>query len=115
MDGGGEILGPRFEQSEIGFIRDRSGLQVLVSAPNLTDEYRGARLYNFDHPVREIAGGNGLEESGIGKDVFRLPKCADRVFAMGGVDRSVASDAGIDHGQQGSWYLNELHTPRTSC
>ena len=44
-----------------------------------------AYLDHFGHSVRELAGGEGLKESGIDKDVFGLPERAGQVFAMGGV------------------------------
>jgi len=61
--------------------------------------YRGGYLDHFGHSIGEFARREGLEESGIDKDVFGLPECADQVFAVGGIDRGFASDAGIDHGQ----------------
>ena len=61
--------------------------------------YRGAYLDHFGHSIGELACREGLEEGGIDKDVFGLPECADQIFAVGGIDRGFASDAGIDHGQ----------------
>jgi len=88
---------------------------MLVSATNPRGTYRGAYLDHFGHSIGELAGGEGLEESGIYKDVFGLPECADQVFAVGGIDRGFSSDTGIDHGQQGGWYLYEFDASHTIC
>ena len=64
----------------------------------LMGTYRGAYLDHLGHSIGEFAWREGLEESGINKDVLWLPECADQVFAMGGIDRGLASDAGIYHG-----------------
>ena len=54
-------------------------------------------LDDFCHAIGELAGGQGLKESGINKDEFGLPERPDQIFAVGGVDRGFTPDARIDH------------------
>jgi hypothetical protein len=71
-------------------------------------------LHNLGHTIRELPRRESLKEGSIDEDVFRLPKRANQVFAVGRIDSSLASDARIDHGEQGSRDLAKLDTSHTA-
>lgn len=72
-----------------------------------------AHLDDFGHAVGEFALRKSFEERGVDKDVFWLPEGSDEVLSMWGIDGCLSADAGVDHGQQSGWDLNEADTTHT--
>ena len=60
-------------------------------------------------PAVNSCGGQGLERRQIAQHGRRLMERADQVLARLGVDRGLAADGGIDHGQQGGRHVDHPH------
>ena len=65
---------------------DRGGLITL-----------DAHLHDLSHPIRELAGGQRLQECGIDEDVLGLPERADEILAVRGINSGFPADARVDH------------------
>lgn len=62
-------------------------------------------LDDLGHAVAEFSLWKSEEESGIDENVSGLVEGADQVLAGMGVDRCLAANAAVDHGQERSWDL----------
>ena len=77
-----------FEVSDEAGVVDDAGFDGLVEA--------GA----------ELRGGEGGEEVGVGVDGDGVVEGADEVFARGKVDAGLATDGGVDLGEEGAGDLD---------
>ena len=68
-------------------------------------------LNDFRHAGSEFAGGQGGEQSRVGKDRGRLMKITDEVFAGGEVDTRLPAHRAIDHRQERRRDLIEIDPP----
>lgn len=74
------------------------------------NQYGADGLYLDDlcHSVGEFALRQGLQKGSIDENVFRLPECADEVFAVRRVYGGLSADARVYHCEQGRWNLAKL-------
>ena len=56
-----------------------------------------------------------FEKSWVNHDKLRLFETADEVLPLGKIDAGLASDAGIDHGEESCRYLCEANAPHERC
>ena len=67
-------------------------------------------LDNLSHAIADLSLVQSLQESEIDVNSLRLPERTNEVLAHGHVNRSLAANAAVDHGQQRRWDLDETHT-----
>ena len=96
LDGVEDLLAVRLEEGKI----------VLVPY--------GGGLDDLGHAIRELACGEGLKERSVDEDVLWLPKCADEVLAVGGVDCGLPAHTRVDHGEEGGRNLYKAHAAHAS-
>ena len=89
-----------------------AGKQRLAMCLQPVEEGRIANrtvLDDFGQTSAQFAIWQGGQRVGVGDHGQRLVEGADQVLALRQVDRGLAADGGVDHGQQRGWQLQERY------